>query len=104
MGTWRPPTRLELLARFRPGDHAWVIDEVLDLMPRGAGFQPRVHGETRVRVVTLTGNPDDHDPLYRVEILDERGWRTGYWAIIRGSNLTEAPTLGWVDRLRALGH
>lgn len=101
MGSRRAPTRLELLARWRPGNQAYIIDDVLDLTSRGPGHQPRVRAETRVRIIRSTGNPEDPEPIYRVEILESRGRHTGYWAIIAGSNLTEAPELGLADRLRS---
>ena len=101
MGNHRPPTRPELLARWRPGDHAYIIDDALDLTTRDPGHQPRVRAETRVRIVRLTGNPDDPEPIYRVDILQPDGRRTGYWAIIKSPNLTEAPALGLRDRLRS---
>lgn len=100
MGSWRPPTYLELMARFGRGEHACVIDDVLELESRGPGHQPRVRGGTRVRVLEVT--PGDLEPIYKVEILEDRGQGSGYWALIGGGNLTEAPELGFRDWLRSL--
>ena len=102
MSNWQPPTLRQLMARFRPGDHACVIDDVLDLVPRGPRHQPRLAGGTRVRLLEETGDPEAFDPIYRVEVLEDNGKPTGYWAITAGSNLTEAPELGFRDWLRAL--
>lgn len=103
MSSWRDFTNLELEPRFTPGQHVCVLRDVLDLAPRGARHQPRVRAGTRVRIITITGVPDDPKPIYRVEILEERGRDSGYWAVVSEDNLTEAPALSFLDRLRLLG-
>ena len=96
------PTASDLRARFALGEQALVVDEVVEPFPRGARHQPRVRRNTRVRIRDPRTGTGRSELSYLVEILDERGRGSGYWAVIAEHNLTVAPSLPLFDWLRSL--
>lgn len=89
-------------ARFALGEQALVVDEIVEPFPRGPRHQPRVRRDTRVRILDARASTGRSELRYTVEILDEHGRGSGYWALISDHELTPAPTLPFLDRLRSL--
>lgn len=89
-------------ARFALGEQALVVDEVVEPYPRGPRHQPRVRADTRVRIRDARMGGGRAELSYAVEILDDRGRGSGYWAVIPEHNLTVAPSLPFFDWLRSL--
>ena len=89
------------VSAYQIGQRVLNLKEVVELYPVNPSHQARLAARTPLVVKEVVAQSAT-ESFYHCQLLDERGHRTPYWALVRDSQLTATPPTRlerWLARL-----